>query len=179
MSLLHEKPLVLVLGGARSGKSDVALKYAEEHFDSPLFLATARVLDEEMSERVRLHRAARGPHWHLLEEPLEMPDALKNRCERFDAVLIDCVTVWLGNVMIEKGEKQIGIYEDQLLEALSSRKQAIIIVSNEVGMGIVPESPMGRAFRDIAGRMNQKIAAMADKVILTVAGIPNFLKDNG
>ena len=167
---------MFVLGGARSGKSEMALRYTETHFKKTLFLATARVLDEEMMERVRLHRAARGPAWELLEEPVEIPRVLQLKCDRFDAVLIDCLTVWLSNVLIEKGEESVSHYEEALLAALSGRSQALVLVANEVGMGIVPESPLGRAFRDMAGRLNQRIAAMADRVVITVAGIPTFIK---
>ncbi|MFH1487343.1 MAG: bifunctional adenosylcobinamide kinase/adenosylcobinamide-phosphate guanylyltransferase [Pseudomonadota bacterium] len=176
MSIFREKPLVLVLGGARSGKSELALRYTEEHFESTLFLATARILDDEIMERVRLHRAARGPNWHLMEEPIEIPRVLKTECAGFHAVLVDCLTVWLSNIMIEKGEDNAGLYVDQLLDALSTRNQAVVLVSNEVGMGIVPESPLGRTFRDMAGSLNQKVAALADKVVFTVAGIPTFIK---
>ena len=168
--------LLLVLGGARSGKSSWALQYTEDHYRRYLFLATARVLDEEMAERVKLHKDARGPSWHVLEEPLGIPDALREKCGDFEAVLIDCVTVWLSNVLLEKGEEGIGLYRDDLLNTLSSRSNTIIIVSNEVGMGIVPETPLGRKFRDIAGQTNQKIAALADKVVLMAAGLPMYLK---
>lgn len=168
--------LVLVLGGARSGKSSWALQYTEDHYHHYLFLATARVLDEEMAQRVCLHKDSRGPAWHLLEEPVGIAAALREECRGFEAVLIDCLTVWLSNILLEKGEQGIERYRGGLLETLASRSNTIIIVSNEVGMGIVPETPLGRTFRDVAGETNQKVAALADKVVLMTAGLPLYLK---
>ena len=176
MSISLKKELVLVLGGTRSGKSLWALRYAEESYSSYLFLATARVLDEEMSERVKLHKESRGPNWNLLEEPVEIAEALRKKCRNLEAVLIDCLTVWLSNILLERGKEDIGIYQDRLLKALAERKQAIIVVSNEVGMGIVPDYPLGREFRDLAGQLNQRIAALADRVIFMAAGLPLYLK---
>jgi len=144
--------LILVLGGARSGKSSWAQDHTEAHYASRLFLATARIIDEEIAE------------------------ALKNRCRHVEAVLVDCLTVWLSNVLVEKGENEVPRYQEGLLEVLGARQGSVILVSNEVGMGIVPETPLGRGFRDMAGRLNQKIAAMADRVVFLVAGLPMILK---
>jgi adenosylcobinamide kinase/adenosylcobinamide-phosphate guanylyltransferase len=174
--VLESKKLVFVLGGAKSGKSSWALKYTEKHYESRLFLATARILDEEMAERVKSHKLSRGPEWHLLEEPLEIAAALESRSREYQAVLIDCLTVWLSNVLLEKGEGSLDRYLEDLLGALSARKQAVTIVSNEVGTGIVPENPLGRKFRDLAGHLNQKIAEKADGVVLVIAGLPMYLK---
>lgn len=176
MSRNLDRELILVLGGARSGKSSWAQKYTENHYGSYLFMATARVLDEEMAERVRLHKEGRGPQWELIEEPLEIAEALGNRCGHVEAVLVDCLTVWLGNVLLEKGQKEVFRYQDALPEALEARAGAVILVSNEVGLGIVPKSPLGREFRDHAGRLNQRMAAMADRVLMMIAGLPLFLK---
>ncbi len=176
MSASSARELVLVLGGARSGKSSWALHHTEEHFDSYLFLATAELSDQEMVERVRLHRESRGPKWKLLEEPIRVAKALETKCCNVDCVLIDCLTVWLGNVLLKMGAEKVPELQDHLLEALSQRKQAITIVSNEVGTGIVPERPLGRQFRDLAGILNQKLAALADRVVYIVAGIPMYLK---
>lgn len=172
------KELVFVLGGARSGKSSWALSYAEERYDSYLFIATAEVLDEEMAERVRLHQKSRSAKWRLVEEPLRIAEALETKCDGVDAVLVDCLTVWLSNVLLKLGDEQVAPYEDQLLKSFSGRKRAIIAVANEVGTGIVPEYALGRKFRDLAGSLNQKIAGMADKVIYMVAGLPMCLKGN-
>jgi adenosylcobinamide kinase/adenosylcobinamide-phosphate guanylyltransferase len=132
-----------------------------------------------MAERVRLHKESRGTKWTLLEESIEISDALLTRCNDFEAVLIDCLTVWLSNVLLKMGGEEIGLYQDRFLKTLSKRRQAIIMVSNEVGTGIVPEYAMGRRFRDLAGLLNQNMAAMADKVIFMIAGIPTYLKGHG
>jgi adenosylcobinamide kinase / adenosylcobinamide-phosphate guanylyltransferase len=176
MNKSKEHELILVLGGARSGKSSWALRYAEEQYRPCIFIATAEVMDEEMAERVRLHKESRGPSWKLIEEPLNIDNALKTECAHAEAVLIDCMTVWLSNVLLKMGKKEVSSYQKRLLEMLSQRRQAVIIVSNEVGSGIVPEHPLGREFRDLAGILNQKLAAIADRVVLTVAGIPVNIK---
>ena len=176
MPTSHEKELVLVLGGAKSGKSRFALQYAEAHYHSYLFLATARILDDEMADRIKLHQASRGEKWQLLEKPLEVSEAIKTECGDIEAILLDCLTVWLSNVLVEKGEEAVQTYQNELLETLANRNNTIIIVSNEVGAGIVPENPLARKYRDLAGGLNQQIAAIADKVILSVAGIPVYIK---
>lgn len=172
----RNKELILVLGGARSGKSSWAQRYTEEQYHSYLFMATARVLDEEMSERIRVHKEGRGSQWDLIEEPLEIAEALKTRCGHVEAVLVDCLTVWLGNVLLERGEGEVSRYQNALLGALKVRTGAVLLVSNEVGLGIVPESRLGREFRDHAGRLNQRITEMADRVLMMIAGFPLFLK---
>ena len=170
------KEIALVLGGARSGKSSWALEYVENSYNSYIFLATTQVMDEEMANRVRLHKEARGPKWQLREEPLEIADILESSGCNVEAVLIDCMTIWLSNVLLKKGEEKVPVYQNALLEALARTDQSIIIVSNEVGTGIVPEHPLGRQYRDMAGYLNQKLAAVADKVVMTVAGLPIYLK---
>jgi len=170
------KETLLVLGGARSGKSSWALRYVEEAYASPVFLATAQVLDEEMAERVRLHREARGPGWKVLEEPLEVPHALLSRCEGADAVLVDCLTVWLSNVMLQQGEARVKEYQTDLGSALERSPRSVILVANEVGAGVVPEHRLGRVFRDAAGLLNQHVAALADRVVFLTAGLPLWLK---
>jgi len=176
MNKSKENDLLLVLGGARSGKSSWALRYAEEQYQRYIFIATAEVMDDEMVERVRLHKESRGPVWKLIEEPLNIDNAIETGCAHAEAVLIDCMTVWLSNVLLKRGKEEVTAYQNRLLEALSRRSQAVIIVSNEVGTGIVPEHPLGREFRDLAGILNQKLAAIADRVVLTVAGIPINIK---
>jgi adenosylcobinamide kinase / adenosylcobinamide-phosphate guanylyltransferase len=176
MSKRPAKELILVLGGAKSGKSSWALQYTEARYRSFLFLATARSLDDEMAERIRLHKSSRGPDWQLIEEPVEIPEALRTRCGDVETVLVDCLTVWLSNVMFEKGVESIDFYRDDLLTTLSARDQNIIVVSNELGMGIVPENPIGRKFRDLSGQVNQHIAAIADTVVFLTAGLPMVLK---
>ena len=170
------KEIILVMGGARSGKSSWALNYVQDRYETCLFIATAEVKDEEMAERVRRHQAARGPQWRLMEEPLLLGEALQTKCERVDAVLVDCLTVWLSNVLLKEGKTRVVAHEQRLIQAVSEMEQTVVMVSNEVGMGIVPEHPLGREFRDLAGFLNQEMAQLADKVVLTVAGLPQFIK---
>ena len=176
MSHSQNKEIALVLGGARSGKSAWALEYVQNSYDSYMFLATAEVMDDEMADRVRLHKRARGPKWQLREEPLEIADILESEDCAVEAILIDCMTIWLSNVLLKKGEEKVPVYQSALLHALARSHQSVIIVSNEVGSGIVPEHFLGRQYRDMAGSLNQKLAAAADKVVMTVAGLPIFLK---
>ena len=166
-----------MLGGARSGKSSWALHHTETEYRSPVFLATAQALDDEMTERIRRHRAARGDRWDVIEEPVALAEVLRSRCEGYDAVLVDCLTVWLSNLLLGSDKDRVSEYVDGLLEALEERRRAIILVANEVGMGIVPEHALGRVFRDLAGELNQKLAAVADKVVLVTAGLPLYLKN--
>ena len=176
MTRSNNKEIVLVLGGARSGKSSWALEYTENHYNSYMFLATAQVMDDEMADRVRLHKEVRGPKWRLREEPLEIAQILETDVPGTKAVLIDCMTIWLSNVLLQQGEEKVPVYRDRLIKALGQTKASVIIVSNEVGTGIVPEHPLGRQYRDMAGFLNQKLAAAADKVAMIVAGLPIFLK---
>lgn len=176
MNKSTHREIILVMGGARSGKSSWALNYLQHHYNTCLFIATAEVKDEEMAERVRRHQAARGPQWRLVEEPLHVDEALKTKCSRVNAVLVDCLTVWLSNVLLKEGKTRVAAYEQRLIRAVSEIEQTVVMVSNEVGMGIVPEHPLGREFRDLAGFLNQEMAQLADKVVLTVAGLPQFIK---
>jgi adenosylcobinamide kinase/adenosylcobinamide-phosphate guanylyltransferase len=170
--------LVFVIGGARSGKSSFALNHAESKYKRPLFLATAKPTDEEMAERIRLHRAARDERWGLLEEPIELAAALKGKCLDADVLLIDCLTVWLGNLLLAYPQRDVEGRIEEFLLALEQRTRAVVVVANEVGCGVVPPYPLGRLFRDMAGRLNQAVAARADRVVLTVAGIPVTIKDS-
>ena len=173
---MQKNELILVLGGSRSGKSSWALRYAEKHYDSYLFLATAQVLDEEMAERVKRHKESRGPGWKVLEEPLEIAEALGKGCHGSDVVLVDCLTLWLSNVLLQLGEEHFDHYQEGFLSTISSRNQGVILVSNEVGMGIVPEYALSRRFRDLAGLLNQRVASLADRVVFLIAGLPVHLK---
>ena len=138
MPVSKTNELLLVLGGARSGKSSWALQYTEEHYRHYLFLATARVLDEEMAERVKLHKDSRGPAWHLLEEPVGIVEALQKKCSNFEAVLIDCLTVWMSNILLEKGEESIGGYRDNLLKTLSQGKALPLFCQKCASTPVVP-----------------------------------------
>jgi adenosylcobinamide kinase/adenosylcobinamide-phosphate guanylyltransferase len=179
---------ILVTGGARSGKSTFAEKLAAQLNDKQgIYIATAQIYDEEMRERILLHQEHRlqsGFNWITIEEPYEICKQLKKVSESDgDApiVLVDCLTLWLSNWLLryehdpDKSEK-LTTKIDELLEAASSCKGQVLIVTNEVGSGIVPEYPLGRSFRDLAGKMNQRLAALCDQVFLVTAGIPVELK---
>lgn len=161
-------PLVLVLGGARSGKSRFAVERIEAASLPRLFLATAEALDAEMEDRIRRHRAERAGPWRTIEEPLRIADVLRR--ETGQAILLDCLTLWLSNVMGNSPSAAIEAPIAELLDAFRERRNAVVVVSNELGSGVVPESALARAFRDAMGFLNQEVAAIADEVFLVVAG---------
>jgi len=165
--------LTLVLGGARSGKS----AYAERLLagtKTRVYLATAEAHDAEMAERIRRHRARRGDNWTTLEEPLDIARAL-SAAAGSRPVLVDCLTLWLSN-LIAAG-RDVERETDALIDALARREGSVIFVANEVGLGIVPENALARLFRDHAGRLNQRLAARAQRVLFIAAGLPLTLKD--
>jgi len=163
----------LVLGGARSGKSRHAQTLAEATGLRRTYLATAEARDEEMAARIAQHQAERGEGWRTLEAPLDMPDALGTVADS-DVVLVDCLTLWLTNVML--GERAVETETEALVAALAAAQQPVILVSNEVGLGLVPETPLGRAFRDAQGRLNQRMAEEVEEVRFVAAGLPLVLK---
>lgn len=165
-------PLTLVLGGARAGKSRFAEELIERAGRPALYLATAEPRDEEMRARIAAHRARRGRHWTTLEEPVEIVNALLAEAAR--PVLIDCLTLWLSNLM--DAQRDIGFEIERLLSVLPRLQTPAVIVANEVGLGIVPENAMAREFRDHAGRLNQGVARIAQRVVFMAAGLPLFLK---
>jgi len=173
---------IFITGGARSGKSRFAEQTAQ-NFGAPLcYLATAQPLDDEMGLRITKHRERRGDAWHTIEEPLQLADALANVEGQYNAVLVDCLTLWLSNLLMlheylgAKAEERILEEVLHLAETLRGMSTQVIIVSNEVGLGIVPENRLARIFRDIAGQANQIIAAAADEAWLVASGIPVKLK---
>lgn len=176
--------LILVIGGARSGKSDYAQQLAKQAGSLVLYIATARVHDEEMEKRVAIHRASRPVDWDTLEVSGPLSEALSQINRRYDAILLDCVTLLLGSAFLLAGENaseeeyiQNGArILDDLIQSVEDRPEPWIIVSNEVGLGIVPDTLMGRVFRDIQGRANQAIASKADSVYFLAAGIPLKIK---
>lgn len=163
----------LVLGGARSGKSRHAQALAEATGRRRTYLATAEARDEEMAARIAQHQAERGEGWQTLEAPLDMPEALGAVAES-DVVLVDCLTLWLTNVML--GDRDVDTETEALVAALVAARQPVILVSNEVGLGLVPETPLGRAFRDAQGRLNQRMAEVVAEVRFVAAGLPLVLK---
>jgi adenosylcobinamide kinase/adenosylcobinamide-phosphate guanylyltransferase len=167
--------VVLVLGGARSGKSRIAQDLAEAHPGPLTFVATAEAFDAEMAERIARHKADRGPRWSLAEVPLDLPQFLAGEQAPPGTILVDCLTVWLGNLM--HLERDVAAAIDGLLNAFQSRPSGTLyLVSNEVGQGIVPDNAMARAFRDHAGRLNQRVASVADDVLFVTAGLTHVLK---
>lgn len=174
MSVKHK--IVLVLGGTRSGKSAHAQHLAETRWQHPLYLATAETLDPEMVKRVQLHRQQRGAKWGCTEEPLDLARVILATDPPRDGILLDCATLWLTNVLLKEGEPAVQTRKRDLIAALKASPCEVIIVSNEVGMGIVPDSALGRSFRDLQGWLNQELAAIADSVIFVIAGIPLTLK---
>lgn len=170
--------IILVTGGARSGKSNFAMTRAMELPGRHAFLATCPVVDDEMAERVRRHQRARPEDWLTLEEPLELANAIRDRAGNTDVLLVDCLTLWINNLMfrgerdgLTVSEDDVARAADEVLEACSAHGGTVIFVTNEVGMGIVPENPDARTFRDLAGRCNQVVASRADEVHLLVSGV--------
>lgn len=177
--------LTLILGGARSGKSTYAEKLAAEMGSNVLYIATAQAGDEEMEERIIAHRAARPATWQTLEAPRNVGQALAAATDQPDALLLDCLTLWVTNILlVMEDQPQAAIeaaVQAEINTFLATRRQLgvpLIIVSNEVGLGLVPEYPLGRIFRDVLGRANQHLAAQADHVIFMVAGLPMTVKSN-
>lgn len=168
--------VTLVLGGARSGKSSYAQRLAESLFKKPLYLAVAEARDSEMADRIRRHRRRRGSRWQTHEEPLAIAQAIVKAYPRCDGVLLECATIWLSNVMLAEGRAAIARRKRELMRALRMTARPVIVVANEVGMGVVPPTPLGRDFRDEAGWLNQELAAAADCVVLVIAGLPTVLK---
>ena len=178
--------LIFVLGGARSGKSAYAETWAREHGGRVLFVATAQALDAEMRERIDRHRAARPANWRTLEAPLEVGAAIRRALAAgdYDTVLVDCVTLLASNVLLslpeeaeqEQANRATLREVDDLLAARAASGATWLVVSNEVGMGLVPPYRSGRLFRDALGLANQRLAQAADEVLLLVAGLPWVLK---
>ena len=166
--------ITLVLGGARSGKSRYAEALVERAASCGTYCATAEPRDAEMAERIAAHRARRGPFWRTVEAPLALAPAVAAEAAPGRPVLVDCLTLWLSNLLLSarQPEDEAG----SLCRALREASGPVVLVSNEVGMGLVPETPLGRRFRDAAGWLNQDIAALADRVVFVAAGLPLQLK---
>lgn len=164
----------LILGGARSGKSRHAEHLAAQSGHDVVYLATAEVLDTEMAQRIAHHRAQRPGHWRLVEEPLALAAALRAQAAPDRCLLVDCLTLWLGNLLADESRLQQEV--DALYATLPELSGEILLVSNEVGWGIVPDNALARRFRDEAGRLHQRLAALCDRVTLVVAGLPLALK---
>lgn len=169
----------LVLGGARSGKSRYAERLALESGLKPVYVATGWAGDDEMAERIAEHRARRGGRWCTVEEPLDLVGALEAHADPSAVVLVDCLTLWLSNLMHAEAARQpddLDAVFQRLTTCLAALGAPIILVSNEVGLGLVPETPLGRAFRDAQGRLNQAVAHAVPRVVFIAAGLPLVLK---
>jgi adenosylcobinamide kinase/adenosylcobinamide-phosphate guanylyltransferase len=170
---LPEGRLTLVLGGARSGKSRRAEAIIERSAPPWTYVATSQAFDDEMRERIAHHQARRDERWQTVEAPLDLAGVLE-KCPPDRPVLVDCLTLWLSNVILAEADTATAF--DRSLAVLSRPRGQWVVVSNEVGMGIVPDNALARRFRDEAGRLNQMVAAVADSVELVVAGIPLTVK---
>jgi adenosylcobinamide kinase/adenosylcobinamide-phosphate guanylyltransferase len=165
---------LLVIGGARSGKSRFGQTCAEQSGKTPVLIATAEAGDAEMAARIAAHRAARGSHWQVVEERIELAHALRREAAEDKVLLVDCLTLWLSNLMLSGRDPEAeGALLVRSIEGLAG---PAIFVSNEVGLGIVPENELGRRFRDAQGRLNQRIAATCAAVVFVAAGLPLMLK---
>ena len=173
------RPVTLVLGGAASGKSVFAESLITAGFgilgNGATYLATATAGDDEMKIKIQRHRARRGEHWTTVEEPISLTAALARHTHANRPVLVDCLTLWLSNLLLANKDPELEI--SALVSSLATLRGPTVLVSNEVGDGIVPENALARHFRNEAGRMNQRIAAAADRVYLVTAGLPQLLKE--
>jgi adenosylcobinamide kinase/adenosylcobinamide-phosphate guanylyltransferase len=177
MQEIRSSTVTLVLGGVRSGKSRWAQEYAQRG-ERVAFIATAQAYDAEMQEKIRRHQEDRPSQWQTFEEPLELAPIINQHASDFDVMLIDCLTFFVSN-LLDAEERNPSSMEQRIeafLKALRSTQTSIVIVSNEVGSGVVPEYPSGRRFRDGLGELNQRVAAIADNVVLLIAGLPLALK---
>lgn len=171
--------IIFITGGARSGKSDYALKTAEDIGKIRGYIATAEALDDEMRERIEIHRKSRGDGWHTIEEPRDLLRLFESPQIKYDVLIIDCLTLWVSNLIGDGlNDEDIIKMADSLSKRIDKYKQNIIFVTNEVGMGIVPDNPLSRRFRDIAGKVNQIIAAVSNEVYIMVSGIPVKINDS-
>ena len=163
---------LLVLGGARSGKSRYAEQWVSSQGSRPAYIATAQAMDDEMAERIARHRQDRGDGWQTVEAPLELAAAINEAASYADAILVDCLTLWLSNWTLSGEDPPVA----ELIETVAACAHPIALVANEVGLGIVPDNALSRQFRDEAGRLNQKLAAYVERVVMIVAGLPIQIK---
>lgn len=172
MIAVEARDLTLVLGGARSGKSRLAESLIARHPPPWLYVATAEAGDAEMAARIAAHRARRGVAWTTIEAPRDLAGRLAEHAGL--PVLVDCLTLWLTNLMLADADIEAEIA--RLERVLDESRDSIVLVANEVGSGIVPDNALARRFRDLQGQLNQRLAARADRVVLVVAGLPLFVK---
>lgn len=166
--------LTFILGGARSGKSRHAQMLAEAAGADLVFIATAQPFDDEMHERILRHRADRDDRWRTVEAPVELSRAIRDHAAPGRVLLVDCLTLWMSNLLLNDLDSVAAV--DDLVAALAEAACPIFVVSNEVGLGIVPDNALARQFRDVAGRLHQQVAAVADRVLWMVAGLSLQMK---
>lgn len=170
--------ITLLIGGARSGKSRsaqaIAENLAETNGQTLVYVATGQALDDEMADRIARHRAERGGHWQTIESPIDLPSTIASEASATRVLLIDCLTLWLSNVMLAGRDVDAAV--DALVTAIGQTRGPLVVVSNEVGMGIVPDNALARRFRDAAGLMNQRVAGVADTVSFVAAGLSIRMK---
>lgn len=164
----------LILGGARSGKSRYALELGESVSEDRVFVATGVGFDVGMRERIERHRADRDASWRTVEESVRVWDVIGSECGEGRVVVLDCLTLWLNNLMLEERDVESDL--ERLVESLEGVEGDVILVSNEIGLGLVPDTELGREFRDLHGRMNQRVASVCDRVLLMVAGLGVVVK---
>lgn len=169
--------ITFILGGTRSGKSTYALDLAKKRARKTVFIATCLALDKEMKLRIKLHQKSRPSDWQTFEEPYDILKVLKKIADKFDCIIIDCLTLWVSNLMLSKVKNNsIENNITKIIAQLKKTKSISILVSNEVGLGIVPVNRLARNFRDIAGSVNRIVALQADEVVFMVSGIPLKIK---
>jgi len=168
------RKIIFITGGARSGKSFLAMSEASKFKGKKAYIATAEVLDSEMRERIEQHKKQRGNDWDTYEEPIKIEKVIEKIGGSYSVIVLDCLTLWLSNVMLNSFDLEKEI--DSFCRSLFTVHCPLFIVSNEVGMGIVPENEIARKFRDMSGRLNQRVAEVADEVYMVVAGIPVKIK---
>jgi adenosylcobinamide kinase/adenosylcobinamide-phosphate guanylyltransferase len=171
---MNTKRHILILGGARSGKSAYGESIGEAHQGPLTYVATAQAHDNEMKARIDTHVKRRGKRWRTLETPIELSKTLAGSAAPENFIVVDCITLWLTNVMLAGEDAQHAI--DTLVGTLQHADGTIVLISNEVGLGIVPENALARRFRDMAGLANQRLASHCDEVVLVAAGLPLMLK---
>jgi adenosylcobinamide kinase/adenosylcobinamide-phosphate guanylyltransferase len=169
------KQIILITGGARSGKSKYAEQRAAALGPRRLYVATAEAKDDEMAHRIAAHQQRRGSAWKTVEEPVQLAETLLAGDGRTDCALVDCLTLWLSNLIV-RGDERVQEKVENLVQTLPRLDFSVVFVTNEVGAGIVPDNPLARRFRDLAGWTNQRLAALAQEVVLMVAGIPMVIK---
>jgi adenosylcobinamide kinase / adenosylcobinamide-phosphate guanylyltransferase len=171
---MNNGKITFILGGSRSGKSSFSIKSASKLQGSKAFIATAQALDDEMNDRIERHKQERSAAWKTFEEPIALPQIIIDNGNRYDVILIDCLTLWLSNLIMNDTDVESAI--ESMLSALETCSSSLFVVSNEVGMGIVPENALARRFRDLSGTLNRRVAEISDEVYLITAGLPLKIK---